>query len=105
MQVASTIVRHGPRTLTRFLRWAHRAGFDEVVYGTSTWTFATPTDRTWWAELWAERTVRSSFAQQATEYGIATADELAAVAAGWRQWAAESDAVFIIPHGEIIAEA
>ncbi len=87
------------------LRWAHRAGFDEVTYTTSTWTFATPPDRTWWAELWAERTVRSSFAEQAVEYGIATGDELAEVASGWRRWAAEPDGVFIVPHGEVIAEA
>jgi hypothetical protein len=87
------------------LRWAHRAGFGEVLYTTSTWTFATPADRRWWADLWAERTVRSSFAQQAIDYGIATGDELADIAAGWRRWAAEPDAVFIIPHGEVVAEA
>jgi ubiquinone/menaquinone biosynthesis C-methylase UbiE len=86
------------------LRWAHRAGFDEASYTTSTWTFATTTDKTWWSELWAERTVRSSFAQQAIDYEIATTEELATVAAGWREWAEEPDAVFIVPHGEVIAE-
>src|SRR5205807_7325380 len=33
------------------LRWAHAAGLSEVVYSTSTWTFATPSDRGWWAGL------------------------------------------------------
>ena len=55
--------------------------------------------------LRAERTVGSSFAEQAVAYGIATADEVAGVSAGWREWADDPAAVFIIPHGEIIAPA
>jgi len=74
-----------------------------VSYGSSTWTFATPTDRAWWAELWAERCVSSSFARQAIDYHIATVDELAAIADGWRAWADDPDAVFVVLHGEIIA--
>jgi ubiquinone/menaquinone biosynthesis C-methylase UbiE len=85
------------------LGWAQQAGYREVTYSSSTWTFATEASRRWWAELWAERTVDSSFAEQAVAYGIAARAELAAVAAGWRQWAAEPAAVFIVPHGEVIA--
>ena len=87
----------------RLLGWAHRAGFGEVTYTTSTWTFATPETRYWWADLWAERTTGSSFAEQGVAYGIATPSELAEVAAGWRDWAADPDAVFMVPHGEILA--
>jgi ubiquinone/menaquinone biosynthesis C-methylase UbiE len=85
------------------LAWTRAAGFTDITYTSSTWTFATEETRRWWAGLWAERTVGSSFAEQAVAYGIATADELAGVSAGWREWADDPAAVFIIPHGEIIA--
>ena len=87
----------------RLLGWAREAGFQEIEYSTSTWTFATPGDRGWWSELWAERTTSSAFAHQAVEYGIATATELEEVAAGWRTWGALPDAVFIVVGGEILA--
>jgi SAM-dependent methyltransferase len=87
----------------RLLGWAREAGFQEIEYSTSTWTFATPGDRGWWSELWAERTTSSAFAHQAVEYGIATATELEEVAAGWRTWGALPDALFIVVGGEILA--
>lgn len=87
----------------RLLAWAQAAGLDDVAYTTSTWTYATPDERAWWAELWAERTVASSFATQAVGYGVATADELAAVADAWRAWATRPDAVFVVVHGEVVA--
>jgi ubiquinone/menaquinone biosynthesis C-methylase UbiE len=85
------------------LAWGRAAGFTHVTYASSTWTFATEETRRWWAGVWAERTVGSSFAEQAVAYGIATAGELAAVSAGWREWAESPAAVFIVPHGELIA--
>jgi ubiquinone/menaquinone biosynthesis C-methylase UbiE len=84
-------------------RWAHAAGLTGVVHTTSTWTFATPSERGWWAGLWAERTVASSFAEQAVAYGVATESELALIAGGWREWAAQPDGAFTVPHGEIVA--
>ncbi|MEY2474865.1 MAG: hypothetical protein QOG87_180 [Actinomycetota bacterium] len=89
----------------RLLGWAREAGLTDVRYSTSTWTFATPEDRAWWGALWADRTVGSSMAEQAVEYGAATPDELAEVAAGWQGWAAEPDGVFVVLHGEIVATA
>jgi len=83
--------------------WARAAGLDEVTYSTSTWTFATPEERAWWSDLWAERVVASSLAEQAVAYGIATTAELEDVAAGWRAWGVHDDAVFVVLHGEIVA--
>ncbi|HEY4026518.1 MAG TPA: class I SAM-dependent methyltransferase [Candidatus Dormibacteraeota bacterium] len=85
------------------LRWARAAGLRDVTYTTSTWTFATPSDREWWGGLWAERTVASSFAEQAVRYEIATPADLELIAGGWREWAAQPDAVFVVVHGEIVA--
>jgi len=87
------------------LRWALDAGFTDVAYTTSTWTFATPADRAWWGDLWAERVVASSLAEQAVEYGVATRAELEEVAGGWRAWAGRPDATFVLLHGEVVARA
>jgi SAM-dependent methyltransferase len=92
-----------PNSGRHLLRWAREAGLTDVTYSTSTWTFATPEDRAWWAESWAERITATTVAIQAVEYGVATADELAALGAGWRAWAADPDGVFTIVHGEILA--
>ena len=85
--------------------WARAAGLRDVTYTTSTWTFSAPDDRSWWSETWAERIVSSSLAAQALDHGLATAAELAELAAGWRAWAADDDAVFTVVHGEIVARA
>jgi SAM-dependent methyltransferase len=84
-------------------RWARLAGLDDVAYTTSTWTFAAPADRAWWSETWAERVVASTLAAQALEYGLATRRDLEGIAAGWRAWARDEDAVFTVVHGEIVA--
>ena len=85
------------------LAWGHQAGWRDAVYGSSTWTFATPDDRRWWTELWAERCVGSNFAAQAVDYGLASRAELAEVAGGWRAWGEDPDAVFVVVHGELLA--
>jgi SAM-dependent methyltransferase len=87
------------------LGWAHAAGLRDITYTTSTWTFTTPDERTWWADLWAERVVGSSLATQAVDYGVAGADELADIAAAWRAWAAQPDGMFVVLHGEIIGHS
>jgi len=85
------------------LAWAHAAGFTDVTYTCTNWTFATPEDRAFWCGMWADRCVDSSFAQQAVDYGISTTDEMASLATAWREWAKDDDAVFVVPHGEILA--
>ena len=84
------------------LQWAHAAGFERVEVSSSTWTFATPEDRQWWAASWSERVEQSSFATQAQEYGLCDTDELRAIASGWRAWADDPDAVFVVAHGEVL---
>lgn len=87
----------------RLLSWAREAGLDDCAATASVWCFATPADRHWWGGLWAERILSSLLAEQAVERGIATADELAEMAAGWRRWAAAPDGWFSVTHGEVIA--
>jgi SAM-dependent methyltransferase len=88
----------------RLLAWANRVGFAEVRATASVWCYADDESRAWWSELWARRMTDSPVAHQAVDEGIATAEELADVAAGWRAWGASgADAWFLVPHGEVLA--
>lgn len=83
--------------------WVAAAGFDELTVGSSTWTFADPESRAWWGGLWADRVQHSSYATQALAAGLADDAELADIAASWRDWAAHPDAIFVVPHVEVLA--
>jgi SAM-dependent methyltransferase len=85
--------------------WARAAGLTDITCTSSTWTYATESERAWWGGMWAERTVKSSFAATATGAGHATPGELERIAGGWRAWAADEDGWFLVPHGEILCRA
>jgi len=85
------------------LGWGQAAAFTDIKPSSSTWTFADAHDRTWWGELWAERVLKSSFAEQAVEYGLTTSEELLSISRAWRWWAEQEDAVFVLVHAELIA--
>ncbi|HSF26203.1 MAG TPA: methyltransferase domain-containing protein [Actinomycetes bacterium] len=87
----------------RLLSWARAAGFTDITASASVWCFATPEDRAWWGDLWAERTVASGYARMAVDGGHATAAELETIAAAWREWSASDDGWFAVLHGEILA--
>jgi len=89
----------------RLLAWAHAAGFSQVHASASSWCFATPGERQWWADLWAERVTQSRFAEQALGDGHATRAELEDVAAAFRRWAAGPDSWFAMLHGEVVCTA
>lgn len=86
----------------RLLSWARQAGFTEITTSASTWCFATDEDRRWWGEMWAERVLQSSIAEQATSYGYATGQDLERISTGWRTWAASPDGWFAVLHSEIL---
>ena len=89
----------------RLLAYAHSAGFDDVTPSAGVWCFAAPSDRQWWAGLWADRVVESSLAEQAVDGGHATHADLERIANAWRAWASDPDAWFAVLHGEILARA
>jgi ubiquinone/menaquinone biosynthesis C-methylase UbiE len=97
--------RGEPDAARFLLAWAHAAGFTDVRPSASVWCFATPEERTWWGELWADRMTESSVAEQAVRDGYATTAELAAIAGAWRAWAAHPDGWFAVLHGEILCRA
>jgi ubiquinone/menaquinone biosynthesis C-methylase UbiE len=87
----------------RLMGLARSAGFGSVEVSSSTWTYADPESRAWWGGLWADRVRFSRFGEQAVAYGFSTTDELASIAAAWSRWASAPDAVFVVPHVEILA--
>jgi SAM-dependent methyltransferase len=89
----------GPRLMGHALE----AGFGSVEVSSSTWTYADPESRAWWGGLWADRVRLSRFGEQAVAYGFSSAEELESIAAAWLRWSSAPDAVFVVPHVEILA--
>ncbi len=86
----------------RLLAWAHQAGYTDVLCSASVWCYSTPDEREWWGSTWAERVTESAFAQQAVSAGFTDDEELADIAAAWRDWGSTEDGWFAILHGEIL---
>ncbi|WP_282693441.1 class I SAM-dependent methyltransferase [Streptomyces sp. CC208A] len=86
----------------RLVSWARQAGFTDVTATASAWCFSTPEERAWWSGLWADRTTASTYAGLAVDGGHATRAGLEAIGAAWREWGAQEDASFVVPHGEIL---
>jgi ubiquinone/menaquinone biosynthesis C-methylase UbiE len=82
--------------------WLLKAGFTDVRLGGTTWTFPGYDAVETWATSWAERTVSSNLATQAAEYGIASREELQAIAEGFREWCRQPGAFFSIGHIEAL---
>lgn len=86
----------------RLHAWARQAGLTDVTSTSTTWTYTTPPEREWWGGLWADRTVKSSYAANAINGGYATAEDLEEIAEAWRAWAAHQDGWFTVVNAEIL---
>ena len=84
--------------------WALAAGFSAADLFTSAgaWAYA-GAEAAWWAEVWAERAVASSFAEHAVAHGLADDVLLEEIADAWREWAGAPGAWFGMLHGELLA--
>ncbi|SFT35142.1 Methyltransferase domain-containing protein [Actinopolyspora lacussalsi subsp. righensis] len=89
----------------RLLAWARAAGAVEVTPNASIWCHATPEERAWWGDMWADRMLGSRITEQAVAGGHATYEELATISAAWSEWARHPDGWFAIPHGEVLCRA
>jgi ubiquinone/menaquinone biosynthesis C-methylase UbiE len=99
-------VAHGngaePDAGRRLLAWAHAAGAAEVTPTASVWVYATPEDRQWWGGMWADRILSSAITGHAVDGGHADLAELEEISRAWREWAANDDGWFLVPHGEVL---
>ena len=87
----------------RLLGWVQSAGYAHLHPTTSTWVFATPDERRWWAELWAGRLDVPDIGMRSVELGLATAEEMASFRDAFHAWAATPDGWFAFIHGEVLA--
>jgi len=95
--------RGEPDAGSRLRSWALEAGFGNVEASASAWCYATDDERTWWGGLWADRVATTALGTRAVELGIATTDDVTAMADAWRTWATTHDAWFAVLHGEVLA--
>jgi SAM-dependent methyltransferase len=84
------------------LAWAHGAGLDQVEVHTSTWTFSAGDGASWWGQSWAHRVKDAAFVSQAASLGLASAADIAHLSEAWLAWADHPDAVFVVPHTELL---
>lgn len=92
-----------PDAARRLHVWARDAGLDlDLTASSSNWTYATAEERAWWGGTWADRTLKSSYADGAVSGGHATRADLNRIADGWRAWAADTDGWFCVVNGELL---
>jgi ubiquinone/menaquinone biosynthesis C-methylase UbiE len=88
----------------RYLRyWLRQAGFVEMRVSTSTMSYTNPAATREWGDTYAERTLHSNLADKALEYGISTRSDLESIAAAWRAWGRDPDALFCFSQTEVVA--
>jgi SAM-dependent methyltransferase len=92
-----------PDAGSRLRAWALAAEFSSITASASAWCYAEDGARSWCGDLWAERVTQTALATRAQELGLATSDDLAELAAGWRDWAAAPNGWFAVLHGEVLA--
>lgn len=84
--------------------WAKKAGFhtDQLSLSTSTTLYSTVEEVAWWSGLWAERVLKSSFAETTVQGGFASWRDLTDISDAWRTWGEHEDAWYAILHGEML---
>jgi ubiquinone/menaquinone biosynthesis C-methylase UbiE len=92
-----------PNTGRSLRRWLREAGFSETLVTTTTVSYTDPAATQEWGNTYAERTLRSTLAEKALQYGIATRSELECIAAAWRDWGRDPDAFYCFSHTEVVA--
>ena len=84
------------------LAWAHAAGAADITASSSTWCYADLEARQEWGSMWADRITGSAITDQLLSSGLASRADLEAIAAAWRQWAADPDGWLSLLHGELL---
>lgn len=106
-EVYRQVCRHNgaePDAGRHLYSWFRSGGLPQVQMSAAVWQFWTPESRRNWGYSWAERSLKSSFADQAVSYGYATAEEMERIAAAWRTWADDPDGYFHFIHSEALAQ-
>jgi ubiquinone/menaquinone biosynthesis C-methylase UbiE len=92
-----------PRMGRRLRALFNAAGVEDLQITSVVWCYATPAETTQWGESYAARLLTSPMGERAVEYGFASRDDLEAMAAAFRAWAAHPDAFWAFLHVEALA--
>ena len=87
----------------RIPSWLARAGLADAEVSTTVALLRERDEVRNWGYSWAERVTASAFAEQALERELATRASLERIAAGWREWARDPEALFLFVHVEGLA--
>jgi ubiquinone/menaquinone biosynthesis C-methylase UbiE len=71
------------------------AGVADLEISADVWCYATPEETTAWGDSYAERLLTSPMGARPVEYGLATREDIEAMAAAFRAWAAHPDAFWV----------
>ncbi len=83
--------------------WVGEAGFTNATVSSSTWTQSTPEARSVWGGAWAKRVLESSYAEHALSLGLGTRAELEEISAAFVWWTEQPNALWVVPHVEVLA--
>ncbi|KIW21089.1 hypothetical protein PV08_01668 [Exophiala spinifera] len=105
----AALMRAGGGTSTagrQLLSWALRAGIERsrITVSSSTWLYATPSDRRIWAQGMCDPLRKGSLRDKALQSGLATEDNFEDMAKAWEAWAEIEDATMAMMHGEILVQ-
>lgn len=81
------------------LQWALKAELEDPVITASTWTYASETERQWWARTWSARVQGEGYVSQLAAVGVS---DPSVIVDAWTVWASDPAAWFVVPHGEMI---
>lgn len=87
----------------RMRAWARAASIPSPQITASVWNYSDTETCRWWGNGQADRCSGEIFSKHAKEQGLQTAD-IAEIVSAWRQWGDEPDALFCMPHIELLAQ-
>ncbi|KAF2767460.1 methylase [Teratosphaeria nubilosa] len=89
---------------SRLISWALKAGVkrEQITFSFSTWTYSTLEERQIWGETMAERLRNGPLGQKAIEIGVASKEDVEAMARAWEEWVTTEDACYSSMNGEIL---
>jgi hypothetical protein len=76
----------------------HAADVTNLEVTASVWCYATPGETLEWGDSYAERLLTSPMGERAVDYGYASQEDLATMAAAFRSWAVHPDAFWAFIH-------
>jgi ubiquinone/menaquinone biosynthesis C-methylase UbiE len=101
--VALTKKKESSQTAVALYRWFREAGLDpaRMVKSTSTTSYSTSAERTWWAQLHKERIEKSDVREKFLEVGV-TEEQLGVMGQAMLDWAVDVDGVFAFVQYEVV---